>query len=58
MFTPTSSAFFTNTSGMLEFAESYGTEISSSAIASGAGMKLWGDSGVRVRDSFSYLADG
>lgn len=43
---------------MLEFAESYGTEISSSAIASGAGMKLWGDSGVRVRDSFSYLADG
>gem|GEM_PF-5224927 len=57
VFTPGTSAFFTTTSGQPEYAGSYGTEISSSAIAGGAGIKLWGDSGVRTRDSFSYMGE-
>ncbi len=56
VFTPISSAFYTTTSGQPDYAGSYGDLIGASAMA--GGVKAWGDSGVRARDTFSYLADG
>lgn len=58
VFTPVSSGFYTTTSGMPDYAGSFGAGISASVLEGGAGMSLQGDSGVRSRDSFSYLADG
>ncbi|WP_438479778.1 PEP-CTERM sorting domain-containing protein [Oleiharenicola lentus] len=53
-FTTTSSSFAVSTSGIPDYAGSYGNSIGSQATNAGAGVKLWGDSGDRTRGSLTF----